>query len=102
MPVSTWALISRQSASVWKFIGVPESVPIPIVAFDSIHCPSDAFANRISWSVAEKYESRWNPTSDFWTSAQICGPKSAFNRGILEPLRESRPWRERETPGAPR
>ena len=30
MPMSTCTLISRQSASVWKFIGVPESVPIPM------------------------------------------------------------------------
>jgi hypothetical protein len=34
-------LISRHSASVLKFIGVPESVPITTTAPDVTHCSID-------------------------------------------------------------
>jgi hypothetical protein len=44
-------------------------------------------AKRISWSVAEKYESRWNPSSELRTSFQISGrspPPGAGRRAARE------------------
>ena len=99
MPVSTWALISRQRASVWKFIGVPESVPMPIVTLASIHCaeraPSpSAFPGRSSRST----RGAWKFLKELWTSLQICGPEVLLAARVLEPLGEGDRRREEEGP----
>ena len=54
MPMSTCALISRQSASVWKFIGVPESVPMPSTVPESVNCLTPLTRKIISRSVRLK------------------------------------------------
>ena len=52
--MSTCTLVSRHSASVWKFIGVPESVPMPITVPDSMNCFTPRSRNIISRSVRWK------------------------------------------------
>ena len=54
MPMSTWTLASRHSASVWKFIGVPESVPMPSTVPDSVNCLTPRSRKTISRSVRWK------------------------------------------------
>jgi hypothetical protein len=51
---ATCTLISRHNASLWKFIGVPESVPIPITAPESMNCLSPRSRKNISRSVRWK------------------------------------------------
>ena len=53
MPMSTCTLISRHNASLWKFIGVPLSVPMPISAPDSMNC----FTPRSRYSISRSV--RW-------------------------------------------
>ena len=53
IPMSTCTLISRHSASLWKFIGVPLSVPMPMTAPDSMNC----FTPRSRYSISRSV--RW-------------------------------------------
>ena len=57
IPRSTWDLISLHIASVWKFMGVPESVPMPMTAPASMNWPSEASPKNIWRGVVRKYRS---------------------------------------------
>ena len=83
IPMSTCALISRHIASGLKFIGEPESVPMPSTAPASMNCFRPRSRKNISRSTCWKYPSVCQCSNDFCTSSQRPGsvPKSALSCG---------------------